>query len=115
MANTTPMWTKVTCGALLLCVLFPANAARAQVESSRRGDRDSLLEKAEALREKAVALRRVQTNESLTMSRALFDRSARLFATAHANKEAADAYLGVADIDILFGKYGKARRVYGEV
>lgn len=48
-------------------------------------------------------------------SRTLFAESARLFATAHANKEAADAYLGLADIDILFGNYGKARSVYGEV
>jgi len=109
------MWTRAAGAALLMCVLLHADAVRAQVEPSRRGDRDSLLRRADALRQKAVALRKVQTNKTLTTSRALFDESARLFETAHANKKAAASYLEVGDIDFLFSRYGKARSAYALV
>jgi len=115
MATTTQMWTRTTGAALLLCVLLHANVVSAQVEPSRREDRASLLRTANALRLKAVALRKVQTEKTLTTSRALFAESARLFEAAHANKEAAASYLEVGEIDFRFSRYIKARSAYAQV
>src|SRR5215475_3806845 len=103
---------KAVYGVLLVGVsLYPA-LLRAQAPAVEGADANTLLRRAEATKQRALILRRAQTNSNLALSGALFRKSAGLFEAAHANKEAADAYLEAAEIDVMFSRYGMARRSY---
>src|SRR5262249_23138114 len=99
-------------GALLLGVSLCPVLLLAQASAAGGCDRGAGLRQAEAIRERALALRKMQTNRNLASSAALFRKSAKLFEAAHANKEAADAYLEAAEIDVMFSQYVTARRSY---
>src|SRR5262249_56518115 len=99
-------------GALLLGVSLCPALLRGQGPAAGGSDRGALLRQAEATMERALVLRKMQTNRNLASSGALFRKSAKLFEAAHANKEAADAYLEAAEIDVMFSQYVTARRSY---
>jgi CHAT domain-containing protein/tetratricopeptide (TPR) repeat protein len=99
-------------GALLLGVSLCPASLRAQAPAAGGTDRSALLSRAEATMQRALVLRKMQTNRNLALSGALFQKSAGLFETAHAPKEAADAYLEAGEIDVMFSRYVMARRWY---
>jgi CHAT domain-containing protein len=84
----------------------------AQTDGSVGGNHDSLLIRAEETLQRAVLLRKTQTKQHLASSGSLFRKSARLFENAHANNQAADAYLEAAEIDVMLSRYDMARRFY---
>ena len=97
---------------LLLGLSLCPGLLRAQAPAAGGTDRGAVLRQAEATRERALVLRKMQTNRNLASSAVLFRKSAKLFEAAHANKEAADAYLEAGEIDVMFSQYVAARRSY---
>jgi CHAT domain-containing protein len=113
MATSGQSRRRVRAAALLSTVSLFAGSLVAQVAPSQ-GDNEGVLHQGEVLLQRALLLRKAQTNKSLRASTLLFKESARLFESARANDQAAEAYLEAGDIYFLFSQYRKARQVYSQ-
>jgi CHAT domain-containing protein len=75
---------------------------------------DLLQRQAEEAAREADSLRQNQTEKDLSRAIASFQKSAKLFRSAHLNSKAADAMLQVGDIYFTLSKYEKALSSYQE-
>lgn len=82
------------------------------VLAAQTRDRDALRVRAEETLLRARLLRKTQTKKHLAEAAALYRESARRFENALANKEAADAYVEGAEIDLMLSRYDMARQSY---
>ncbi len=67
---------------------------------------------AQAMTEKAAALRHKQTATDFVAAIRLLDQSAQLFQGVHRNAQAADAYLEIGELYFILSRYDKALNAY---
>lgn len=103
---------KVLCVVLFVGALLCPVELCAQVNPTRTATRERWLQRAEAVKEHAVDLRKTGTRRNLRASSTLFTKSARFFESAQSNDDAARAYLEAAQAYVTFSEYGKARNLY---
>src|SRR5215467_2116997 len=99
-------------GALLAGAMLSPGLLRAHENRPAPENRAVLLRRAEAAGHRAFLLRKEEPAKGLASSRLLWLESARLFEAAHAQEQAASAYLEAAEIDVMLSRYGPARRSY---